>query len=220
MTDEPLRFRDPTSLTAWTLRLLYGHVLVSAVAVGSGMLEYQLLTELDSGVAAAQDWTAAAEASDDRQGIVGLLQVAFFFASGVLILMWIYRANDNAHRLGAAGMAFTPGWAVGWYFIPFANLWKPYQAMKEIWRASASPMDPGSQAVPSLLPWWWFFWIASNLFANATFRLALNAEELDEMIRANVLAQIADAAEIPLGLLLIAIIRRVHEMQVSRARPM
>ena len=35
--------------------------------------------------------------------------------------------------------SFTPGWSVGWFFVPIMNPWKPFQAMREIWQASAEP---------------------------------------------------------------------------------
>ena len=28
-------------------------------------------------------------------------------------------------------MTISAGWAIGWFFVPFANLVMPYQAMKE-----------------------------------------------------------------------------------------
>lgn len=30
----------------------------------------------------------------------------------------------------------TPGWAVGFYFIPIALIWKPFQGMSQIWSAT------------------------------------------------------------------------------------
>jgi hypothetical protein len=72
----------------------------------------------------------------DFQGIIAILQLVNLVVLIVLFCIWIYRANSNARQLGATDMQFSPGWSVGWYFIPIANLWKPYQAMCEIWRAS------------------------------------------------------------------------------------
>ncbi|HSG66518.1 MAG TPA: DUF4328 domain-containing protein, partial [Gammaproteobacteria bacterium] len=132
MTEQQAGFRNPTVLTSWTIRLLYAQVAVSLVAVFSGWLEYELLGDLARGAFESDELAdAAAEASDARQLLVGIFQIAIFIVGGILMLMWIHRANYNARQLGAAGLRFTPGWAVGWYFIPILNLWKPYQAMKE-----------------------------------------------------------------------------------------
>jgi hypothetical protein len=87
--------------------------------------------------------------------------------------------TGDAHALGARGMEFTPGWAVGWYFIPFMNLVKPYQAVQEIYRAT----DPQADAddwklsyVPSLFGWWWGLWIVSNVLGSIVGRAALSSD--------------------------------------------
>jgi hypothetical protein len=141
-----------------------------------------------------------------------------FIVSGVLILKWIHRANYNARQLGATDMAFTPGWSIGWYFIPIANLWKPYQAMKEIWKASSNPQSWSTEPVSSMLPWWWFFWIVSGMLGNASFRLAMRAEEINTLLTANVVTQLSDLTGIPLSLMVLSIIGKVYEMQMRHAK--
>ena len=159
-----------------------------------------------------------ANANDVRQAIIGLLQASIFITSGVLILMWIYRANLNAHRLGAAGMVFSPGWAVGWYFIPFANLWKPYQAMREIWQASASPQRWESEHRPWFLPLWWTLWIVTSLFDNAAFRMSLrNDPGIDQLITASGVTIVSDVLGIPLAVVFFVLVHRIHRMQIEQS---
>lgn len=216
--EQQTEFKNPTSLTKWTKWFLYAQVVIAVIAIISSMLEYQLLSDFENGVYTSQELAVAAgEASDARQGIVGIIQVLIFVVSGILILKWIHRANYNARQLGATDMAFTPGWSIGWYFIPIANLWKPYQAIKEIWKASSDPLNWKTQSVSSMLPWWWFFWIVSNMFGNASFRLVMRAEEINELIAANVVTQLSDVTGIPLSFIVIGIINKVHEMQMAHA---
>jgi hypothetical protein len=86
-------------------------------------------------------------------GIVAAVYVLALIASFILVGRWIYLASANAHAFSSE-MTITPGWAVGWYFIPVANLFKPLQAMKEIWFAS-HPYGPGErEGTPPLLAWW------------------------------------------------------------------
>ena len=56
--------------------------------------------------------------------------------TGIVWLVWQHRSQSNLRRQGC-GLAFTPGWAVGWWLIPMANLWKPFQATRELHKASA-----------------------------------------------------------------------------------
>lgn len=219
MTEQGSAFIDSAELTKWTKWFLYLHVAVAVVAFISGVLEYQLLNDFKNGVYATEaQAVAAGEESDSRQQIVGITQIVIFLVSGILFLKWIYRANFNARQLGASGMWFSPGWSIGWYFIPFANLWRPYQAMKEIWKASSNPQEWKSQPVPSLLGWWWFVWIVSNVFGNASFRMAVNADQIGELIAANIVTLLSDAMEIPLSFIVLAMVSKVYEMQVSHYR--
>ncbi|QYO65100.1 DUF4328 domain-containing protein [Leptolyngbya sp. 7M] len=47
-------------------------------------------------------------------------------ATIVLFLVWLYRAHKNLFSLKPTHLDFSPGWAVGWWFIPFLNLVRPY----------------------------------------------------------------------------------------------
>jgi hypothetical protein len=53
----------------------------------------------------------------------------------VLFLVWVYRAAANVALLESP-IAVRPGEVVVAYFIPILNLFRPYQAMKAIYRGS------------------------------------------------------------------------------------
>jgi len=220
MSKKQQYFTDPSDLTKWIKWVLYAQVVIAIIAIISSTISNQLLLDLKNGVYSSQELACAA-CEDDmyRQGIVKLLGIIIFFVSGILILKWIYRANCNARQLGVSGMKFTPAWSIAWYFIPIANLWKPYQAMKEIWKTSSNPHSWNSQAVSPLLPWWWFFWIVSNMFWAASFRLEIRSNKIIyEHIAANLVSQLSNLTDILLSLLVIGIIRKIHEMQMSHAK--
>jgi hypothetical protein len=94
-----------------------------------------------------------------------------FVATVVVWCVWQHHAQANAVVLSGGGTRFTPGWAVGWWFIPIANLWKPFQTVRELWKSSHGG---GWQTVAtwSLLGWWWATWIAGSL----NVRLGSNAQ--------------------------------------------
>ena len=79
-------------------------------------------------------------------GLVYLAYTAVFVVSIVLVAMWIHRAHANLREAGVDGLEFTPGWAVGWFFVPIAQLFKPFQAMRELWAAMRHKPTPGSRA--------------------------------------------------------------------------
>lgn len=209
-------FRNSDSLTKWVRYMLYAQIIVAVVAIGVDYFEYELLSDYQNGAYTSQEKAMAdGEASDQRQGIVGIAYLIVFVVSGFFILRWIHRANYNARQLGAENMKFTPGWSVGYYFIPILMLWKPYQAMKEIWKASKNPSNWESQETSGILPIWWTLWLISNFLGQAIFRFSMHAEELQELINLNIITQISNTIDIPLALVLLTIVNRIHNMQTS-----
>jgi hypothetical protein len=200
----------------WVRWALYLQIAILIGAVISGFVERENLSASDGSNESQLNVNAGNDWSDLTQGIVGVAQILIAVTSGVLILIWIYRANVQARRMGALGMKFTPGWSVGWYFIPFANLWKPYQAMREIWLASANPENWNNELRLAILPWWWTVWIVSNFASNASFRLTLRAESLNQLVAANTATLISDSIDIPLCVLFLVIISRIDAMQSTR----
>jgi hypothetical protein len=219
MSEQAHSFKDPTTLTTWVTRFIYLDLALAVAGIASGVLEYQLLERLGAGLFATEGLAkAAAQSSDQRQAAIGMTQVAVGLITAILVMMWIYRANHNARQLGAADMKFTPGWAVGWYFVPVLALWKPYQAMKEIWQASADPDSWTTRPASPLLPWWWFLWLLSNGLGQAAFRLAQRADDIDGFKTANILMLMSDSSTIPLDLVFVAIIKAIYDHQMNHYR--
>lgn len=204
--DEPhTGFRDPTDLTKWTKGFLYASIPLAVLSVAGSWRNYW--------------WHAnTGEPPPSLEGpFVGLVVIfavpvlVVMLGTAILVLMWIHRANYNARALGATRMEFTPGWAVGWYFIPIANFWKPYQAMKEICRASLRPSRWWEEKAPSLLPLWWGLWLLSSGAGGISWTASTEeVESVSEIVR--------QALNIPLALVLIRIISQVHLMQMAHYR--
>lgn len=85
--------------------------------------------------------------------------------TGVLSLVWIHRVSRNANRL-AGGLPISPGGAVGWYFVPVGAFWKPFEAVEQAWKASSAPLAWRAVRTPSLLRWWWGFWIGAGVVST------------------------------------------------------
>jgi hypothetical protein len=196
--------------------MLYVQVIVAVISIVSGYFEYQLLSDYQNGVYKSQELAVAdGEVSDQRQGLISIVYIVVFIVSGFLILKWIYRANYNARQLGAENMAFTPGWSVGYYFIPVLTLWKPYQAMKEIWKASKNPSYLGSSSASFILPIWWTLWLIVGFLGQAILKLSMRADELPELLNLNLITQISNVLDIPLALVTLAIVNNIYNMQMS-----
>lgn len=210
-------FRDPTSLTRWTRVAIRVHLALAALGIVFGLLELGILFGLKE---RASVLTAAAsealDASDLRLGLLGIAQLIAWATTGFLVLRWIHRANWNARALGGTNMQFTPGWSIGWYFVPIANLWKPYQAMKEIWFASSDEIGHPSQSTPMILQLWWTTWILDNALGSFSTRMSLRASSVNALIDANLVSQIAAVAALASGIVLLSLISRLEEKQTDR----
>jgi hypothetical protein len=150
-------------------------------------------------------------------GLIGIVSIVFLvalLASFVLVGRWIYRASANAHALSGE-MTISPGWAVGWYFIPIANLFKPYQAMREIWMASHFRGDWRGEPSPSLLTGWWGLWIVVNILDNISMRLGARDEEGAIVGLTTTFDLVAGVLNVALCLILITLMRQVARAQAT-----
>jgi len=201
-------FRDPTRLTNWTRSFLCASVVVALVSAGTStaeLLGYRVESPSPFLLLFVIPWAIA------MAGIV--------VTTAVLVLNWIHRANYNARQLGAADLDFSPGWAVGWYFVPVAWFWKPYQAMKEIWRASISPKDWRLQGGSPLLVWWWALWLVRGWGSELVPGAGILRSDAGSVETVEAVADIAaDIGYVPLTLVLLMIIDRIHNMQMGHFR--
>lgn len=130
----------------------------------------------------AADVSSLQDTPDFGALLVALVLVAkalAYIATVVAFLVWIHRAYRNL-RAFARRTEFTPGWAVGWWFVPFANLVQPYNVVKEMWTKSDPAVDfsngyadAGAGARATFpVGVWWLFWIVSNVAAQVYSRLS------------------------------------------------
>jgi hypothetical protein len=185
------RFREPAGATRAAVAALGAYMVLLALAA--------LLRLFDNTPGGAADIASLP---------AFLTLIACFFLVG----RWIYLTNANAHFL-SDDMTITPGWSVGWFFVPFANLVKPYEGVKQTWRAShrsgGLPEDAGSQ----LLPWWWGLWLVTNILSSVSVQLESGIDEPTPL--GVVYLDVAIAAlNVPLCLILIRLMRRLSHVQV------
>ena len=216
MADKESNFKYANNLTSWVRYMLYAQIVIAIIAIGSNSLEYQLLSDYQNDAYTSLERAIAdGEVNDQRQLMIARVNAAIVIVSGFLILRWIHRSNYNARQLGAKEMKFTPGWSIGYYFIPILAFWKPYQAMKEIWKASHNPHDWQSEKASSILGLWWTLWIVTNMLGDRVFLKFISAEELSELMNVNFISQIFEVLSILLAIVMLSIINKIYTAQLS-----
>ena len=186
--------------------------------VASGALLVYMVTRL--ALLGSTFWAYQSMATGDIStalGLVTILSTIFLIAliaCFILVGRWIYRASANAHALSNE-MTISPGWAVGWYFIPIANLFKPYQAMREIWLASHFRGNWHGEPSPSIVTGWWGLWIVINILDNISMRLGRLDENGDIAGMTTFFDLAAALLNVALCLVLISLMRQINRAQAT-----
>jgi hypothetical protein len=85
---------------------------------------------------------AEVNASDELNAFIGFAQFGLLVLTAILFIRWFRRAYRNVEPLGGE-RRFKTGWAIGGWFVPFLNLWRPEQIANDIWhRASRAGTIP------------------------------------------------------------------------------
>lgn len=219
-------FSSPEAAGWWAKGLLLATLVLAAVGVVSGLLQVELLSRAASGGISA----AEAAANDSRQHLIALLKILLFVGTAVAFLIWFHRVHKNLPVLGSRELLYTPGWAVGGFFVPFLNLVRPFQVMREVWHgsdptrlerdaAADSPPIGGHLGTPSLVGWWWALFLVSNFIGYIAGRMGFSPNQtLGQLQDLSRLLVFSDLLEIPSALVAIRLVGRITSWQVERAR--
>jgi len=197
-------YREMNGITNLLKILLAVFFAAAVIGFISSWLQFQLLTRESFSHAEAQ-------ANDIRQHFVALFTVLVYLVTAVVFGRWIYRANRNVRALGAQGLRFTPGWAVGYFFVPIFNWWRPYQAMKDLWRASQNPAAWQGIKPGSILGIWWGLWLASNLIGYAAMQDGLKAHDLATLKMATFSLLVEEVVRFPLCVCAFLIVTQIDD---------
>lgn len=188
-------------LTKTLSTLIQLTITVTALAVLADIYDYYSYANLPPDV----DPNEVILPSDTVTGIIGLIQTILAIVTGITFLMWIYRTNKNLHALSGEDMIFTPGWAVGWYFIPIACFYKPYQVMKEIWKVSHK-----NQAMTDpIVGWWWTLWLISNFLGRLAFKLVIRADDAAGYAASAITYIVSDGLDVILNIVALLLVTRI-----------
>ncbi len=163
-------FRDPRKLGRWVcvLTILIGLLKVARVGFELHIdgLRQRIGALTDASAERGGDITSLTQLMHKTQMLQGLFQVLellLFVANVVLFCIWIHRAASNARALGARGFYHSPGWTVGWFFIPFASAFMPYFTVREVWQSSENPMNWSESRQPLVVLFWWVSYVAAGI---------------------------------------------------------
>jgi hypothetical protein len=105
---------------------------------------------------------------------------------------------------------------VGWWLIPVANLWKPFQTVRELWKASGGDEAWWRSATWPVIGWWWACWVVFNILYNTTIRFyGSESATVRTYIVGDRVSIAGDLVSIVAAFLAIAIVRAVNARQAG-----
>lgn len=163
---------------------------------------------------------AEAIAGDDRQSMIGIFQIGAYVAGAIVFIRWLHGAYRNVDVVARPERRYGHGWAIGAWFVPILNFWRPKQIVNDVWRAggrSAEDTEPGW--LPLL---WWTAFIVAGVADRAAGRL-WDDEALDALRDGTIAIMVSDGLDIVAAILAILVVRaatdRLDGSAAAKATP-
>ena len=135
-----------------------------------------LFLQLAGGLAAVSlllnVWTVAAPGEhavrDFLEGLTAIVSLGVLVSAPIVYLMWLHRVVRQLNALGV-DVGATPGWAVGYWFIPFVNLVKPFRVLRSI------VVELGDEALVASLHMsaWWAMLLLARVLGRIEGRMVM-----------------------------------------------
>jgi len=97
------------------------------------------------------------------------LEIAIGVIAAMCWLIWQTQATENQWAT-ARPTEITPAWAVLWWFVPVAQMWKPAVAVRQLLRSSA---PVGARGDAALVATWWTLFLAGAVLRFVGFFVLL-----------------------------------------------
>lgn len=175
------KFRNNAGRAKWTKTFLILCVLFSAA---SAISHYSQLRLIQSWMAGDEVYILDAEVNDTIQGIVGISGLICLLVMLGFFIAWFRRGYFNLHQK-VNHLNHSEGWAAGAWFVPFLNLYRPYQIMKEMVEESSFYLKTKGIKVRSdfggLVLTWWILNILTNFIGRILWKMPDETlEQLEE----------------------------------------
>lgn len=187
---------------------------LNRAAVASDILDFDFS---DGGFSRVLDLEQRSDDADTYAGVARIGMLVCSLAIAVLLIVWMWRVAKNAELSRRDEPRFSPGWTIGGWFIPFANLVIPVLVMQDLWRASDPTVPRGDNdwrrgKGSALVGVWW----AAHLVALLRFATGSESDsrsDLESLRRADNLAAFGSVAAIAAAVLLILVVRGITRRQ-------
>lgn len=139
--------------------------------------------------------------------LVAFAQTAMVIIILVYFLKWVHLLTKNITQVHKESLPYTPGWAVGNFFIPIISLWRPYTQIKAIFlRCSKEFKDH------NFIKSWWTLWLISNWIGRFVLREAVDNWDNPEDTASVALYFLSDGIDLVLYYLEFNLVRKISTL--------
>lgn len=165
------------------LSIIWIVLIIEVLSLISSGMQYDLLQTISNGGEITDE---AATANDLREQLIAIIYLIAYITSGIVFIMWFRRAYFNLHQK-VQTLSYSESWAAGSWFVPFVNLYRPFQIMKELYQETKQYITDRDtyteiDLTTKFLGLWWTLWIVNGIFGQVNWRLFRNAETLSDFI--------------------------------------
>ncbi len=209
-------FRSGHALARWVTGMLAVQAAIDVVIFFLVIARVDALRQVELGQRSIGDVVN----TNDRLRAAGVIGIVLLIATVVVWLVWQYRSHANLRALGAGNLRFTPGWVVGWWFIPFADIVFPYLTMRELLKASdpgAGVADWAARRTPALLGLWWAAFLARSVLSSIAGTINRHATSVGQLVQGHTVGLVGIVIEFTAALLAILVVREVDRRQSAKS---
>lgn len=216
------------SLTIWnnTERGTVAYYIIMAIA---GMLIIAAISDyfelqLLKGMAAGEAYSdATAEANDNRQHLIGIIQIILMLISAFTFLGWFRRAYGNLRRMGVK-TDHEENMATWFFFIPILCFFRPPQIMHEIWDKTQEKIKELNNAYVEqssnyAISIWWLLFIVSHFIGRYILMSAFEDKtSIDDYIKYSQAVFVSDFIALLEAAVLLYLIYNVRKIETNLAQ--
>jgi len=201
------------SVARWTMCLLFVCLALEVATIVSGLATRAPLARVAVGGTLLTD---QASPTDTWDGAIMLLRLVAFAGTGIAWLTWLYRAYGNLTLVGSKRSRFTRRRAVGYWFIPLANLVLAYLVMKDLWLRSDSMNDRDGYdelPAPAFLNGWWGTAVSWGVLGRLVAYIARDARTPLDLTNATDMGLLVNVVGVVAALLAIKVVWEIDRRQ-------
>jgi len=215
----------PTFVSAYSISLVVAGCLsvFILISLAGAFVDFSLV-QLLSKTSVTRTAPAGVNESQILALVIRFLLTGLALVTGIFFLIWIYRSHKNLRVFGAIELKYSPGWAVGGFFVPLLNLFRPYQVIAEIWKASAKGASRGGgtnwkfEQIPVYFSLWWGLWLLSGFLDFFSAFMIFGGGQSNQQLVASRYRLVYDVVSIACAALAIAVVLRITARQETTNR--